>query len=70
MFLVRASGEKMTAKSDIDGAKQKQPYVKPEVRRVVLRPEEAVLAACKTSKISGPGASRCNLPSPCSSMRS
>ena len=44
----------MTAKPDNPGEKKK-PYVKPEVRRVVLRPEEAVLASCKNTQTLGPG---------------
>lgn len=33
----------------------KKPYVKPELRQVLLRPEEAVLGNCKTAGVSGPG---------------
>ena len=33
----------------------RKPYTKPELRRIQLRPEEAVLGACKTSGTSGPG---------------
>jgi hypothetical protein len=51
-------------------SERKKPYVKPEVKRVMLRPEEAVLASCKTSKVSGPGQMRCNFPSACSSLAS
>ena len=53
-----------------EGSAQKKNYVKPEVKRVMLRPEEAVLASCKTSKISGPGQSKCSVPSACSSLAS
>lgn len=28
---------------------QKKPYVKPKIRRVELRPQEAVLGGCKTA---------------------
>jgi hypothetical protein len=48
----------------------KKAYVKPEVKRVMLRPEEAVLASCKTSKVSGPGQGKCSVPSACSSLAS
>lgn len=48
----------------------KKPYAKPEIKQVTLRPEEAVLGSCKTSKISGPGQGRCSVPSPCSSLAS
>lgn len=33
----------------------KKNYVKPELRQVLLRPEEAVLGNCKTAGVSGPG---------------
>lgn len=33
---------------------QKKPYIKPEVKRVQLKPEEAVLGSCKTTGFSGP----------------
>ncbi|WP_143302018.1 hypothetical protein [Candidatus Entotheonella palauensis] len=33
----------------------KKRYVKPEIRQVPLRPEEAVLGNCKTAGVSGPG---------------
>lgn len=53
-----------------DRSARKKHYVKPEVKRVMLRPEEAVLASCKTSKTSGPGQGVCSVPSPCSSLAS
>lgn len=45
----------------------KKPYRKPELIQVPLRPEEAVLAACKTVSGGLPGATTpCHLtPSPC-----
>lgn len=48
----------------------KQPYAKPEIKQVSLRPEEAVLGSCKTNKISGPGQAKCSTPSACSSLTS
>jgi hypothetical protein len=39
----------------------KKQYVKPEIKEVDLRPQEAVLAFCKTSKVAGPGTSACQL---------
>ena len=39
---------------------KRKPYVKPEVKQVPLRPEEAVLAACKTHHSGGPGFSHCD----------
>lgn len=47
----------------------RRPYRKPEVVRYPLRPEEAVLANCKISGTSGPGAvGSCTSPvtGPCS----
>lgn len=48
----------------------KRPYTKPEVSEVPLRPEEAVLGACKTSIRSGPTQLRCSFPTSCSSLLS
>ena len=33
----------------------KEPYVRPEVVKVPLRPKEAVLGFCKTDSSAGPG---------------
>ncbi len=44
---------KNKAKPDVQGGRK--PYVKPEVRKVTLTPEEAVLGNCKvSSSTSGP----------------
>ena len=59
----------MTASSD-EQAGKKKPYSKPEISQVSLRPEEAVLGSCKTTKISGPAQSHCSSPSACSSLAS
>ena len=50
----------------------KRPYPKPEIQQVALRPEEAVLGACKSTSGggSGPGSGNCRRPSPCSSLGS
>lgn len=40
-------------------APEKKPYVKPACIPVELRPEEAVLGACKTASSAGPGAGTC-----------
>lgn len=51
----------------------KRPYVKPEIKQVALRPDEAVLGACKSSSGSGgsgPGGGNCRTPIPCSSLGS
>ena len=52
---------------------EKRLYVKPEVKQVALRPDEAVLGACKASSGgggSGPGGGNCRTPVPCSSLGS
>lgn len=53
--------------------RDKRPYVKPEIKQVALRPDEAVLGACKASSGSvgsGPGGGNCRTPIPCSSLGS
>jgi hypothetical protein len=45
-------------------------YRKPELSRVALRPEEAVLQACKNNQNTGPGQPKCNIRGGCSSMGS
>ncbi len=52
---------------------EKREYVKPEIKQVALRPDEAVLGACKASSGaggSGPGGGNCRTPVPCSSLGS
>jgi hypothetical protein len=44
----------MKNKKEVGVQGGKKPYVKPEVRKVILKPEEAVLGACKTTSKSGP----------------
>ncbi len=51
--------------------KKKKPYVKPEVKKVPLKPEEAVLGFCKLNTFTGPGGANCGIPAdPCSSAGS
>jgi hypothetical protein len=51
--------------------RKKRPYAKPEIKQVALRPEEAVLGACKGTGGGGPGSgSGCRRPAPCSSLGS
>jgi hypothetical protein len=45
----------------------KRPYRKPELMKVLLRPEEAVLGNCKTSGVSGPVQADCTTAGGCSS---
>ena len=40
--------------------KARKPYAKPQVSRVKLQSEEAVLGFCKSTSRSGPVQSRCN----------
>jgi len=40
----------------------KKPYTKPEVRKVTLTPEEAVLGSCKVQSGTGPAAANCGNP--------
>jgi hypothetical protein len=49
---------------------RKRAYQKPELTQVSLKPEEAVLAVCKTTRRSGSVQARCLSPSPCSSSGS
>jgi hypothetical protein len=59
--------------SDQDRDEQHQirkPYEKPQIQEVALRPEEAVLGACKTNSVSGPAQPRCGFPFHCSSLLS
>jgi len=42
-----------------DSQKGKKPYVKPTLMKVRLKPEEAILGACKKTGANGPGANAC-----------
>ncbi len=46
----------------------KKPYTKPALAKVPLRPEEAVLAFCKTTTSAGPLQAACNSPTNCSTI--
>jgi hypothetical protein len=41
--------------------KAKKPYVRPEVKQVQLKPEEAVLGFCKQTGFVGPAANNCGV---------
>ena len=47
----------------MDQAKEekKKPYLKPEVTRFPLRPEEAVLGFCKSATAAGPSGGTCRV---------
>jgi hypothetical protein len=51
-------------------AKTKKPYTKPEIRKVQLKPDEAVLGNCKNTGIVGPAAYNCNPGTQCSTLSS
>ncbi len=55
----------MSTESQSDAAGSKKPYVKPQVTRVLLKPEEAVLGACKSATGRGPGQTNCRTPGKC-----
>lgn len=58
---------------EVDGqedAPRRLAYEAPSVDRVELRPEEAVLGACKTGESGGPRASRCRSAVTCSTIGS
>ena len=59
----------MSDKKDIQD-KKKKPYEKPEVKKVPLKPEEAVLGFCKMPTISGPLQGICNSPTTCETLGS
>jgi hypothetical protein len=50
--------------------KKKKAYVKPEIRQVALRAEEAVLGACKNASTSGPAQPKCTNAGGCSTSGS
>jgi hypothetical protein len=49
----------MSAKADSQ-FKKKEAYAKPEVKQILLKPEEAILGHCKTTTTAGPAQARCN----------
>jgi hypothetical protein len=49
-----------------DREKGRRPYTKPVVKRVHLKPEEAVLGYCKASSYSGPNGPGCAVGFSCS----
>jgi hypothetical protein len=48
-------------------ASPRKPYMKPSVKMVPLRPDEAVLGGCKKSGQGGPIQADCTSPGACSS---
>jgi hypothetical protein len=60
----------MSATPGREKNKAERSYVKPAMKRVVLKPEEAVLGACKATGTFGPTAGNCNQPFSCSAIGS
>ncbi len=57
----------MSATPSREKDKARRSYTKPAVKRVHLRPEEAVLGACKVSGSVGPAAANCGV-IPCTTL--
>jgi len=58
--------------SDSKQHRVRQPYAKPAIIRVPLKPDEAILGSCKNTgtTLAGPGNSNCHNPTSCSSLGS
>jgi hypothetical protein len=63
-------GDPMTEKKEKNTKQNKKPYAKPELKKVPLKPEEAVLGFCKMPTISGPLQGVCNSPTTCEMLGS
>ena len=50
--------------------KSSRPYVTPSLKKVPLRPEEAVLGGCKLTTAAGPLQSPCSSPQNCNALQS
>jgi hypothetical protein len=55
----------MKGTKKVDVRRGKKTYLKPEVKSVQLRPEEAVLGGCKVFSASGPTQASCTTPVAC-----
>ena len=53
-----------------EAKEKKKPYVKPEVTRFPLRPEEAVLGFCKSNSSAGPSGGTCRVSGFCQTQGS
>jgi hypothetical protein len=63
--------KKMSGNHEKDARQPKKPYLKPQVKEVQLKPEEAVLGNCKMTGIGGPNGGDCTgIPVYCSSSGS
>lgn len=70
MSIKREEGTTMSGPDKNDEGRSRKPYVKPKLKRVELRAEEAVLGACKNSAVTGPLQSRCSVPAACNALAS
>ena len=55
----------MKDKPEQETQQLKKPYRKPELNKVMLKPDEAVLGYCKTDNKRGPGIGVCDSPVRC-----
>ena len=64
-------GKMTTGRQNQETGTRKRFYFRPEIREVKLRPEEAVLGACKrTGDMTGPTPANCGFPlTPCSEIK-
>jgi hypothetical protein len=60
----------MSETPDREKDRTRKIYSKPAVKRVHLKPEEAVLGGCKTASTKGPAHGKCNTPTPCAALTS
>jgi hypothetical protein len=60
----------MSEKVKANKKKAKSGYVRPQVVRVSLRPEEAVLGHCKVTGVTGPISGSCGSPLRCKTFGS
>ena len=60
----------MSTAPGTEGSHTRRSYAKPEMKRVHLKPEEAVLGACKTTGLFGPTAGDCRPLGNCSGIGS
>ena len=50
----------MKDSNERNAQKDKKPYLKPEIKQVQLKPDEAVLGGCKTATTAGPARITCD----------
>ena len=60
----------MNDKPERDPQQKKRAYMKPELKQVPLRPDEAVLGNCKTSNTVGPVQGTCSVVGGCFTLGS